>query len=233
MAIFEYEAMDASGEATVGMVEAESESEAVAKIREDYEAVTVLRQRRSLAKKGFVRPYREESGEAIEEKKTALTPTERKRRTITEITVFFWTAVALLVALFLISFLQIVPRVTALYEDFDGMLPLAAQALIAVSAFVQKTWVWFLLIIGLIVLFYLLYRNTEQGKVKLAALRRKLPIYGRLLAAEEADENFPEVAKKTQTLFETVFLVILIVFACGISLAIFLSMFAIYGQLGG
>jgi type IV pilus assembly protein PilC len=74
----------------------------------------------------------------------------------------------------------VIPRLTALYEEFEAELPLATQILIGMSTFMVRFWWLLALIIGLAVWALVQYRKTNQGRIKTDELILKIPIFGEL-----------------------------------------------------
>ena len=98
----------------------------------------------------------------------------------------FVLVVAVVVVIVLMAF--VVPRFTVMFEDYGAELPVITQMLIAISNFFRNH---FLIIIGVIagvIVGYKLYANTEEGRMKIAMLQRKLPILGNISQLSSASE---------------------------------------------
>ncbi|HIE41324.1 MAG TPA: type II secretion system F family protein [Candidatus Aenigmarchaeota archaeon] len=74
----------------------------------------------------------------------------------------------------------VLPKLTAMYKDFNADLPMVTKILMGISDFISKT--WYLAIMGVFGLMYLLrwWRNTEIGALKYDQLMLRLPIFGKI-----------------------------------------------------
>jgi type II secretory pathway component PulF len=74
----------------------------------------------------------------------------------------------------------VVPKFTAMFQDFGQALPLPTLALMATSAFLAH-WGW-TVAVGLIVLGFLFraYARSSFGRIAVDALRLRLPLFGKL-----------------------------------------------------
>jgi type IV pilus assembly protein PilC len=90
------------------------------------------------------------------------------------IIVFGMIAVAFIMMVF------VVPRLTALYDQFQADLPLPTLVLIAVSNFMTNFWWLILISAGGAVYGLKLYRATKSGRRKIDELILKIPVFGDL-----------------------------------------------------
>ncbi|MFV1917182.1 MAG: type II secretion system F family protein [Patescibacteria group bacterium] len=74
----------------------------------------------------------------------------------------------------------VVPRLTTLYDQFEAELPLPTKILMATSDFTSRFWPIILLLFGLGIYGFKLYRKTKKGRRKTDELLLKLPIIGPL-----------------------------------------------------
>lgn len=74
----------------------------------------------------------------------------------------------------------VLPKLTAMYNDFDVELPAITKALIGISNFVSSF--WYIVILGVFGLLYFLraWRRTKNGAMQLDKLVLKVPIYGKI-----------------------------------------------------
>lgn len=79
----------------------------------------------------------------------------------------------------------VVPRLTAIFNDWNEALPLPTVILLGISDFLSRF--WWLIIIALIIgiVYFKRLISTEQGRVKFDALLLKLPLFGYLVRAVE------------------------------------------------
>lgn len=80
----------------------------------------------------------------------------------------------------LVMMIFVIPRLTALYTEFEAELPLPTLILIGVSSFLLRFWPLFLILAGFGVYGFGLYRRTDSGRRKTDELILKLPIVGDL-----------------------------------------------------
>jgi general secretion pathway protein F len=75
----------------------------------------------------------------------------------------------------------VLPQITQLLESLNTPLPLLTRVVIAASEFVRGWW-WALLAVAVIVLVGLRSAaRTERGRVRLDALKLRLPVFGRVV----------------------------------------------------
>ena len=80
----------------------------------------------------------------------------------------------------LILMIFVIPRLTALYSEFNADLPLPTRILIGVSDLTFKLWPLVLLLIGAGIYGLGLYRKTPAGRRKTDELIFKIPVFGEL-----------------------------------------------------
>ncbi|MEI6532998.1 MAG: type II secretion system F family protein [Candidatus Roizmanbacteria bacterium] len=90
----------------------------------------------------------------------------------------------ILIGMIVVVFIMItfvVPRLLGLYKDFNVVLPISTQILIAVSNFFQTFWP--LLVGGLFIAIYVLLRyvKTEKGRYVRDNLLLKMPVFGNVI----------------------------------------------------
>ena len=92
------------------------------------------------------------------------------------------------VVVVIVLMVKVVPAFTAVFEELGAELPALTKALIAVSEFFRK---YILVIIGVVVAVIIaltLYGNTENGRLNLAKLKLKLPVFGNLTVLNAASQ---------------------------------------------
>ena len=98
----------------------------------------------------------------------------------------FVLVVAVVVVIVIMA--KVVPTFTAMFDEAGAELPGMTKLLIAISGFFQKYWLVVIGVIAAIVLFYKVYGNTENGRLNLAKLQRKLPVLGNVSVLSSASE---------------------------------------------
>lgn len=97
----------------------------------------------------------------------------------------------ILVAVIMMIF--VIPKLLALYQEFDADLPAATKALISISNLsVKFWWVVLLVLIGLVYAFRV-FNSKKSGKRKIDELKFKIPVAGKLI-------NQTTLAEFTRTL---------------------------------
>ena len=88
------------------------------------------------------------------------------------------TGVGMLIISLMMAF--VVPKMTEMYADMGGQLPLATRILMGISDIFRST--WFVLIPALVGILIAIKRwiDTENGRVKWDSLMLRVPIFGRL-----------------------------------------------------
>jgi general secretion pathway protein F len=86
----------------------------------------------------------------------------------------------LIVAVSIIFFLltSTVPKVVSMFESMHQNLPLPTKILIAVSAFLGKTWWIILLILVAVVFIVSRWKMTDSGAFKFDRLKMRMPLFG-------------------------------------------------------
>jgi len=84
--------------------------------------------------------------------------------------------VGVTVVFFLVTF--VIPTVTGIFEEMNQALPLPTMILIGVSSFLEKAWVYMLIIIIALFLFFNRYKRTPRGKELVDRMKLKMPLLG-------------------------------------------------------
>ena len=79
-----------------------------------------------------------------------------------------------------IMMIFVIPRLTALYAEFNAELPLPTRILIGISNFMVSFWPLFLGLGGIGAYVFKLYKETSAGRRKIDELTFKVPIMGEL-----------------------------------------------------
>jgi len=92
------------------------------------------------------------------------------------------------VAVVVVLMVKVVPTFLAIFDSYDAELPAITKSLIAVSNFFTKYWMVLLGIGIAIFLFYKIYGNTEEGRLKLAQWQLKVPVLGNIAELSAASQ---------------------------------------------
>lgn len=84
------------------------------------------------------------------------------------------------VAVVVVLMVKVVPTFLTIFQDYDAELPGITKSLIAVSNFFTNYWMILLGVGVAIFLFYKIYGNTEEGRLKFAQWQLKLPVLGEI-----------------------------------------------------
>lgn len=79
-----------------------------------------------------------------------------------------------------VMMIVVVPKVSAIFEDFRQALPWYTSLLIGTSNFIGRFWWLLLILIGLSVWGLKRWQETPEGHYKWDAIRLKLPVFGEL-----------------------------------------------------
>jgi type IV pilus assembly protein PilC len=85
-----------------------------------------------------------------------------------------------MVGVSIVMMIFVIPRITSLYGDFNAELPLPTKILIGISNFFINFWYIALLLLGIGLYVFKLYRATPEGRRATDALIFKIPIFGDL-----------------------------------------------------
>jgi len=91
--------------------------------------------------------------------------------------------VIVIVGMVVVAFVMmifVIPKLTAMYTDFNAELPLPTKILMGTSSFAVKFWPVFIVLIGIAVIAYSAYAKTKKGRRKIDELIFKIPILGPL-----------------------------------------------------
>ena len=84
------------------------------------------------------------------------------------------------VVVVIVLMVRVVPRFTSIFEDLGSEMPFLTRLLIAISGFVQKTWIGFALIVALVVVLLTIYGRSEKGAIRLSKLKLSVPVFGNI-----------------------------------------------------
>lgn len=92
--------------------------------------------------------------------------------------------VIVVVGMILVTFIMmifVIPKMTALYTEFDAQMPLPTRILMGIADF-SANYFWIFPILGIVGYFiFRAYRNTPEGRMKIDELKLKVPIIGPLI----------------------------------------------------
>ena len=92
------------------------------------------------------------------------------------------------IAVVIVLMAKVVPTFTDIFASYGSELPLITRILIGISYFFRDHLLIIVAVIALIVLAYKLYGNTESGRMKLAQLGLKLPVFGNINTLNAASQ---------------------------------------------
>ena len=98
----------------------------------------------------------------------------------------FVLVVAIAVVIVLMIF--VVPTFTAIFDSYDAQLPLITRILIGISNFFKDYILIILGVVAAIIIAYKIYSKTEKGKMNLAKLALKIPIFGNISILNAASQ---------------------------------------------
>ncbi len=99
--------------------------------------------------------------------------------------VFVMIVAVVVVAVLMI---KVVPTFTAIFDSYNAELPAITRSLIAISNFFTRYWI-VMLLVGIVgFLFYKIYGNTEEGRLKFATMARKVPVLGNINELNSASQ---------------------------------------------
>jgi general secretion pathway protein F len=84
--------------------------------------------------------------------------------------------VAVVIVFFLLT--SIVPKVITMFESMHATLPLPTRILIAISAFLGKTWWIIVLLVAAAAYLFNRWRKTDSGAMKLDKFKMRMPLFG-------------------------------------------------------
>lgn len=87
-----------------------------------------------------------------------------------------------------IVMVKLVPTMLEMFDNMGSDLPLPTRILMAVSGFFQRGWPFLIAGACLLVLLCKLYAKTEDGAMRLARLRLRLPVLGRIGVMQGASQ---------------------------------------------
>jgi type IV pilus assembly protein PilC len=76
----------------------------------------------------------------------------------------------------------VIPKMSAMYEDFGAELPLTTKLLIAMSNFTSNYWYIVILMVIAFVIGFNYWKNTPHGRSQYDTMMLKAPVFGKLKA---------------------------------------------------
>jgi len=92
------------------------------------------------------------------------------------------------IAVVVVLMVKVVPTFTSIFESYGAQLPAMTRALIAISNFFRKYILVMVAVAAAIIVAYKFYSNTEEGRLKLAQLGLKLPVFGNINTLNAASQ---------------------------------------------
>lgn len=88
---------------------------------------------------------------------------------------------AVIIAVVVFMLVTLVPQVKQLYDDMHKVLPLQTQILQAIADFMVKFWYVILIVIGVLVVLFIQWRNTAGGRRSLDLIKLNMPMFKTLI----------------------------------------------------
>jgi type IV pilus assembly protein PilC len=92
------------------------------------------------------------------------------------------------IAVIVVLMVKVVPTFLSIFDSYGAELPAITQSLISLSNFFTKYWMVLLGIGIAIFIFYKVYGNTEEGRIKFAQWQLKLPVLGEIAELNSASQ---------------------------------------------
>ncbi len=92
--------------------------------------------------------------------------------------------IIVIIGMILVTFIMmifVIPKMTALYSEFEAEMPLPTQILMAVANFMAAYFWLFPVLAGVGYFVFRAYSNTPEGRMKIDELKLKVPIMGPLM----------------------------------------------------
>lgn len=90
------------------------------------------------------------------------------------------------VVVLVVMVVAVLPSFASMFEDLDTELPFLTRALLDLSDFIISKWYILVIAIAAIVVAFKLFSNTQTGKVMLATIGLKAPVFGDLKRKSES-----------------------------------------------
>ncbi len=98
----------------------------------------------------------------------------------------FVIIIAIIVVIVLM--VKVVPTFTSIFDSYGAEIPGITRALIDISNFFSQAWWIILLVIVVLIVAYKIYSNTEEGRLRTAQWKLKLPVLGNINVLTAASE---------------------------------------------
>ena len=95
---------------------------------------------------------------------------------------------AIAVVVVIVLMVKVVPTFIAIFAEYGAELPFMTQLLINISNFFRHYYLLMIFIIAVCYIAFKLYSNTETGRMNLAKLQLKLPIFGNIAELSAASQ---------------------------------------------
>lgn len=92
------------------------------------------------------------------------------------------------VVVVIVLMVRVVPAFTAIFDSYDAELPFITQMLIGISNFFRKYILLLVAIVAALIVAFKLYSNREEGRMNVAQLGLKLPVFGNINELTAASE---------------------------------------------
>ncbi len=88
--------------------------------------------------------------------------------------------VIIAIIVLVVVMIKVIPTLAATFNDLDGEMPGITVAMISMSTFLQKYWIWMALIIITLIIGLKIYFKTEKGHIFSSKMQLKIPILGKI-----------------------------------------------------
>lgn len=98
----------------------------------------------------------------------------------------FLSVLAVVVVAFIMA--VVMPKFVDFFDDLGAELPALTRGLMAFSDFCARFWWLIFMVIAALVIAFKVYANTEQGRLRFARLRLRMPLVGRVVRMTGASQ---------------------------------------------
>jgi len=92
------------------------------------------------------------------------------------------------IAVVIVLMVKVVPTFTSIFAEQGSDIPGITKLLINISTFFQNSWWIILIVVAVLVIAYLIFGSTMNGKLKIAKAKLKLPVLGNIHLMQAASE---------------------------------------------
>lgn len=118
---------------------------------------------------------------ALDRMTTHFEKSDTLRSTVINAMIYPIIVVIVSIGVVVLMMVKVVPSFMDMFEEVDGELPAITKMVVGISSFLTSHGLLLSILLALLIVLFVVYKNSDKGRYQLSALVLKLPLFGKLI----------------------------------------------------